>query len=196
MPAPTDDRRGELTLDDDGRLLYDAERTILADALNLANDRVGGDHRAETVVDALEALGRFRVLNLERLASEADNPAPVADLRRRIRLALEHVTGRLIAEHEIELKTTHALKDLVAAYTGLGGDLDLTPTVPGDEYARQADELVKAQRARRDLEAAVDDVLDFTLADTHVGMLLADPAGRLEPLGAALERLATVRGDR
>lgn len=185
-----DDRRGELTLDSDGRLLYDLERRALEYAVQTTLRGAGtAAVLAGATVEAIDTLGRLRARGLHQFV-KADENAPLDELRDRIRVGIERQTVRILNEDDrLRPETTHTLKDLVSAYIGLGGPLELEPTVTGTQHAATAAELAHMHATNLALADAVDQVLDQVRA--LPGGMLAE--GRLEDLGNAIERLGEVR---
>jgi hypothetical protein len=187
MSITPKDPRGELKLDDDGLFLYDAERDFLA--LGRRRDRLHFIDLA-TLVASLEDLGRLRARTVDDLA-DRDGCEPFDELRERIRLALERQTERILEERDsLSIATTHALKDLVCAYTGLGGDLELTATVAGDEYTALVGELAAARSEAHALRTAADRVLDVVAA---LGAGYFEGTA-YDDLRETVEDLAAVRG--
>lgn len=195
-----DHTRGEVTLDDRGLLLNDAERVVLAWATAADDDaantlvRVDPDvTRADAIRNALESVGRLRRIRLEQFAAGPERP-PMTELRDRVRLAVERQTARVLEEDQrLTGEDVFKLQGLALTYTTLGGDLEVTATVPGDQYAEQATELSQATAARRELEQSTDRLLDAIAGDDHVRDLIRE-SPVLDRVRERLEALAITRG--
>jgi hypothetical protein len=161
---------------------------ILAGLTDLENDAYR--HARATGQDEYGVHPQTRELNrvvadaVAELAARRRDERSTATLdtaRNRVRAAILTATAGQWSPHGTY--TAHDLAGLVAAYNGLGGDLEL------DRGARA----LEAEQRVAELEQAIDRVLDLSIRTNSIQVVGLLKEGALEDLGAALGELNLVR---